>query len=343
MIRVSSYIQVFIFSTLLFTGCKPEKPKPETGLPAIQFKKAAVSNDEQFLWFITEKGLVSYNGEKWTLHASNPGLVSLEQNDISVELLSGSDKAWIAEANGLKSFSFPLDAATGIQTYTTSNSSILDNNVISVKALPGSLQWIASAKGISAMKNGSWLDVLYNGKYPVTFFQNYPITCLATSLSGDTVLAGTKGAGVARVYRNELDGISGASEYIAWGPIDMPSDNVYSILVDSKGNQWIGTDKGVALHTGWDTLDGWQVFNTENGLVHNHINQMAEDPIGRIWFATKGGVSVYNNGNWTTWTEDNGLTSNNVLCIVFDAEGNAWLGTDKGLSMYDGMELTKFE
>jgi ligand-binding sensor domain-containing protein len=157
------------------------------------------------------------------------------------------------------------------------------------------------------------------------------------------VFVATDGAGVARFYRDKVDGVSGASEYAQWGPIEIPSDKVYSICLTPDGAQWFGTDMGVGKHTGYNTLENWTVYTSENGLVDNFVQAIAYDKDGRLWFGTKGGVSMFDGTSWSSLTEKDGLSSNNVLSIAADKGGIVWLGTDNGVTSVNNGKLTSYK
>ena len=173
-------------------------------------------------------------------------------------------------------------------------------------------------------------------------FEDYPITAMATNPGGDSLYVATDGAGIARLRKNEVDGITGASVYAPWGPILLPSDKVYSVLITSNTTQWFGTDQGLARHIGNNTLGGWTVFNTKDGLIDNFVQAIAADNTGQIWVGTKGGASVYNGTKWTSFTKENGLNSNNVLCISVDKSGVVWFGTDDGVTSYKDQKFTGY-
>jgi ligand-binding sensor domain-containing protein len=154
---------------------------------------------------------------------------------------------------------------------------------------------------------------------------------------------GTDGAGVARVYRNEVDGISGASVYAMWGPIIIPSDTIHSVFIAPDGTKWFGTNLGLAKHTGNNTLDNWTVYTTDEGLVNNDVQAIAIQVNGNHWFGTKGGVSVFDRFGWTSYTTANGLCSNNVLCIAVDKDDVVWLGTDNGVNCFKNGEFVSFK
>ena len=170
----------------------------------------------------------------------------------------------------------------------------------------------------------------------------YPITSMATNLKGDSLYVGMEGVGVARVYRDEVDGISGASVYAQWGPIDLPSDYILSIYIAPDGTKWFGTEEGVARHTGNNTLDNWTVFTTDDGLVDNFIQAISGDKKGNIWFGTLAGISVFTGSSWISYTTDNGLASNNILSMATDKNGVIWIGTDLGISSFENEKFISY-
>ncbi len=124
---------------------------------------------------------------------------------------------------------------------------------------------------------------------------------------------------------------------------ELPSDTVYSIYVSADGTQWFGTNAGAASHSGYNTLDNWTVYNTDDGLIDNKIQAIAVDLMGIVWFGTPEGVSFYFPPSARSFTEKDGLTSNNILCISVDRDGVVWLGTDSGVTSYNQGEFTKYQ
>jgi ligand-binding sensor domain-containing protein len=151
-------------------------------------------------------------------------------------------------------------------------------------------------------------------------------------MDGDSLYVGTLGGGVLRFYRNDVDAVSGASEYAKWGPILMPSDTVYCIHITSDGTQLIGTEKGVAKHSGYNTLEGWTEYNSKSGLADDRVQAINSDKKGILYLGTKNGLSVFDGNNWTTFRTDNGLVSNNILTIAVDKNNVVWLGTENGVT-----------
>jgi ligand-binding sensor domain-containing protein len=313
----------------------------DDGIQAKTFHSVTV-DDNNIKWFLTEKGIVSFDGKVWSLHDKNRKVPAENLKDIAYDFSSYGPELWIATPQGASVASLPVDARTGATTYYTENSAILSDNVLSVAVGKGSLRWFGTDKGISGFRNKKWLTNSYQRKYPEGIFKDFPITSLATSPDGDSLYVGTEGAGVTRVYRNKVDAISGASEYAQWGPIEMPSDKVYSICIAQDGTQWFGTDMGVAKHTGYITLENWKVYNTQNGLINNFVQAITIDNQGRLWFGTQGGISVFDGTTWSSFTINDGLNSNNILSITVDKNNIVWMGTDNGVISFTNGEFINY-
>jgi hypothetical protein len=299
---------------------------------------AAIVDDENTKWFLTESGIASFDGKKWVMHNRNRKVPNENLKDLAFDVSDYGRELWIASPQGATVATLPVDARSGATTYYSENSSISSDNVLTVAIGKSPLRWFGTDKGVSAFYNKKWLKNSYERKYPAGLFTDFPITAMAVSLDGDSLYVATDGGGVSRFFRNDVDGISGASEYAQWGPIEMPSDKVYSVCILPDGTQWFGTDSGVARHIGFNTLKNWTVFNKSKGLIDNYVQAIACDKKSRLWFGTKAGVSVYDDSTWISHSEHDGLCSNNVLCIAVDKDGVVWMGTDKGVTSFkDGI------
>ncbi|MFZ6720310.1 ligand-binding sensor domain-containing protein [Undibacterium sp. Ji49W] len=107
----------------------------------------------------------------------------------------------------------------------------------------------------------------------------------ALSCAGDNSLwIGTRLAGLvlAKVSNGALQAIQQDS------PV-LKNKMIFSLLEDSRGWLWIGTDAGIAV---WNKKQ-WRLFNQSNGFVWNETNGRSfyEDPDGAMWIATSNGIS----------------------------------------------------
>jgi len=314
----------------------------DSGFTAKNFHSVVV-DDEDVKWFLTDAGIASFNGNKWQLHNRNRKVPAKGLEDMAFDISSYGKELWLASPFGATVVTLPVDARSGATTYYKGNSKILSDTVVAVAVGKGALRWFGTNKGVSAFLDNKWLTYSYQRQYPESLFQDFPITAMATTPGGDSLYIATKGAGVARVFRDKVDAISGASEYAIWGPIEMPSDNVYSICITPDGTQWFGTDMGIARHKGSQTLENWTIFTTENGLVDNFVQCIAYDNEGSLWFGTKGGISVLKGEEWKSFTTENGLISNNIQCITVDKEGVIWCGTENGVISFKNGSITNYK
>ena len=340
----NSRTMIFIFSLAVaafiwMSGIPVADKAEEIGIPAKKFFAATVDNNNT-KWFLTELGLISFNGEKWTLHNGN--MQGKELRDITFDASTEGTGFWIATGSGITSLASPAESGSAASSYTTENASILSNNVVKVVVGKNKVKWIGTEKGVSAYSGSKWLDISYDDLYPSVIFQEYPITSMATNPTGDSLYIGTKGAGVARVFKNDVDGISGASVIAQWGPIIIPSDVVFSVFVDKNGARWFGTDMGVGQHTGDNTLENWTVYTTAEGLVNDIVQSIAADQNGHLLFGTQGGLSLFDGTAFKNFTKDNGLNSNNILCLTLDRNGVIWIGTDDGVNSFSNGTFTSY-
>lgn len=285
-------------------------------------------------WFSTDRGILSFDGNHWTLFVQHAGLPEQDLKSLAYVSAEEGHELWIASPAGATVSGIPSGKGTEDQTYTPENTPLIGKNVLSIAAGMDSIRWIGTDKGVSALVKDRWLEPDYDMYYTQRMFTDYPITSMATNPKGDTLYAGTSGMGVARLYRDQLDGISGASVYAQWGPIILPSDNVRSVYVEPDGTKWFGTEAGVARHRGDNTLDNWTVYTTDEGLVDNFVQAICRDNQGNLWFGTRAGISVFDGSSWTSYTKEDGLVSDNILSLATDRSGVVWIGSDAGINSF---------
>jgi ligand-binding sensor domain-containing protein len=316
-------------------------PLGDTGISVTNVHSIVVDNNN-VKWFTTDSGLLSFDGASWKMHNHNKSLPSQDLKGISYADHPEGPQLWLASPAGATVVRLPIDETADALTLKPEDTPILGKEVVSIAAGGDSIRWFGTEKGISAKINDKWLDPYYDLHYPEMMFKVFPITSMATNAGGDTLYVATAGAGVARVFRDQLDGISGASVYAQWGPIEIPSDNILSLFIAPDGTKWFGTEKGIARHTGNNTLENWTMFTTEDGLVDNFVQAICGMDNGSVWFGTKRGISVYDGASWTSYTTDNGLASNQILSLAMDDNGILWIGTDVGISAFQDGEFINY-
>ncbi|MDP9047946.1 MAG: ATP-binding protein, partial [Bacteroidota bacterium] len=122
----------------------------------------------------------------------------------------------------------------------------------------------------------------------------------------------------------------------------LSQNSVLSIIKDSYGFIWIGTEDGLNKYDGLSFLVFKHVNNNPATLPANTINSLCEDTDSNIWVGTRiGGLSKYIRSKvaFTSFKHDSlnaGSISNNNINVVYkDKRSNIWVGTSHGLNLYD--------
>ncbi len=122
---------------------------------------------------------------------------------------------------------------------------------------------------------------------------------------------------------------------------DLPSNTVSTILIDTFGVVWLGTDEGVARIND----EVWEIINSDGDLIENTVHDMeyersVSDYI--IWVGTNGGVNallfddtgVLSSEEYTTQSSE--LMNDTVVAVGVDLIHNKWFGTPLGISVFNG-------
>ncbi len=226
-----------------------------------------------------------------------------------------------------------------------------------------------------------WFGTLGGGMsiYVGDYFQSYNIengltnnviTGFMEGPDGDVWVA-TYGGGVLR-----YDG----DTFHAYDESDGLADNiVFAFLLDSRERLWIGTREGISIYEDgqfsnvseerfpfgivrkiyedeekgeyWVATyesgviqlqeDGYIQHHTGNGFLNNTVMDIKRDDQGNYWFATYGGVVMYDGEQFEYLTMADGLPSNGVIHIHIDHNGDKWFSTFNGVAMYDGETIQR--
>lgn len=128
-----------------------------------------------------------------------------------------------------------------------------------------------------------------------------------------------------------------------YSPVDLSAlenSKVIAIFEDSQGGMWFGTDgDGVWNYsiTGEMTL-----YSTSQGFLSNQVRAINESENGKLWFATREGVTLLENGDLRNFTTTDGLPENRIRDVKVDSKGIIWIATRNGISRYDGRNFQNF-
>jgi signal transduction histidine kinase/ligand-binding sensor domain-containing protein/CheY-like chemotaxis protein len=121
----------------------------------------------------------------------------------------------------------------------------------------------------------------------------------------------------------------------------LSQNTVNSIIQDSKGFIWVGTQNGLNRYHGYKFSIFKNEPDKENLLSANRIAVLFEDQSNKFWVGTGRGLDRI---DWKTMTSEhfkfsppppNSLADNAITSIIQDGLGSLWIGTHNGLHQMD--------
>lgn len=160
-----------------------------------------------------------------------------------------------------------------------------------------------------------------------------------------TLYIGTFGGGLSQLSLKEFykTGVPKFRTY-THNPSDLFSisdDRVYCMMIDSKGNFWIGTDgSGLNLFNRDEKI--FTSFNSGKNFKGNisdtRIMNIAEAKDGKLLIGTFGsGLDLFDPGTemFTSINKMNGMNCSDVYCVFDDNFSGYWLSTNNGIYKLD--------
>ncbi|MPY87875.1 MAG: hypothetical protein GEU99_08140 [Luteitalea sp.] len=183
-----------------------------------------------------------------------------------------------------------------------------------------------------------------------------------------TLWLGTPGGGLIRIQDGRVTRLSKAS--------GIPNDSVLAIARDRAGVLWVGAHNALSRMTGDETFASYRLpiesasvsfitarraggvwlattaglfrfvdgvfkrWSTADGLSHDVVRAVLEDPDGTIWLGTYGGgLNRLRDGRVTHYTTANGLFDDVVSRILDDGRGYFWMSGNRGVFRVARREL----
>ncbi len=105
---------------------------------------------------------------------------------------------------------------------------------------------------------------------------------------------------------------------------------IHSLLHDTKGRLWIGTNNGLICRNGNDT----KIYAENSGILNCICISISEDKNGTLWVATYGGgLHRLNGERFEQFNTSNSKIESDILySVISDEQGNLWIGTQNGIN-----------
>jgi signal transduction histidine kinase/ligand-binding sensor domain-containing protein len=328
----------------------------QQGLPQATIFSIRQTHDG-YLWLGTQKGLVRFDGARFTSVRSTSGrsLDNLWIRDLEED---ADHNLWIATAGaGL----IRLDRNLQAKSYTTPDGLPGDDVRALLADRKGSL-WAATDKGLARFDQGRLTVFHHSDGLPT---EDLWALCQASNgtiwIGGESgTIASWDGSRLATRRLKSLPGgasvralcsasddaiwigttaglvrLSGHDEHRVTKHDGLADDRVYCLAEGRDGSLWAGTKDGFNRLP--PKNGAIQSFGTRDGLSQSTVNTLYEDREGSLWVGTKHGLNQFLDRRSIPFTEREGLPSNDTGPVLQDRTGRIWVGTlGAGLAHYDG-------
>lgn len=174
-----------------------------------------------------------------------------------------------------------------------------------------------------------------------------PITAIAEDHGGN-VWIGTAGDGLYRLAGEVVDAPEPVFERYVHDPDDPRSlshDRVYAVLIDGRGELWVGTNLGLdRLDLSRPDVAGFTRYGGDpasaDGLIDQRVTALHEDREGRLWIGSIPGISVFDRDRekidhyYHRYRTDR-YGWGQAVQLLEDRVGRIWLSTYAELMRFD--------
>lgn len=283
------------------------------GLPSNELVSINQTPDG-YLWIATLKGLVRFDGLKFTVMPFMEGLGGREkQNEPAYCLLLDSKGVmWVAGDSGLASYQWQTG---GFKSYTPEDGLPHDRIRYLKEDMSGRL-WITYFSSYVSCFDGQ----TFSHFGPDQGLTGKKINAIVERQNGD-LLFGSRENGVFLFAHGQF------KPYPVHG---LGKDYLITMLEDHTGCLWLGTSNGLICING----DGEKAvkYTSKEGLSDNYITALAQDSEHQIWVGTVKGLNRVKTGTDGGRSFEGLLREFTVTRLVEDREHSLWVGTyRKGL------------
>ncbi|PLX05469.1 MAG: hypothetical protein C0594_07210, partial [Marinilabiliales bacterium] len=112
--------------------------------------------------------------------------------------------------------------------------------------------------------------------------------------------------------------------------INLPDTvSIKDIAIDKSNNIWLASNLGLIKISNKD----YEIYNISDGLIDNELESICIDSMGIVWYGSEGrGIGSYDGEKIISYKQENGFSNTSVLDLAIDHEGNLWVGGRTGLT-----------
>lgn len=316
--------------------------KNKTGTRLLKFTsgiRSILEDNNGHIWFgSNQEGVALFDGKNLSYFDTSSGLSDLQIRSIYED---GKGTIWFEGATGLSSYDGKKITTRKSRDYNSKDKWPTDIDILWFKG--------NESNGYNNAEKSPGVYA-YDGKeisyytFPIVpmigedFY--YSVTTSFVKDRGERVWFGTYGAVIGydgfdfTIIDNNYLGLNKITGLL----------HIRSIMVDSKGNLWIGNNGiGVFKYDGTKTIHVTEQTNLKvegnSGNSLKRVFAIGEDALGNIWFGTaESGVWRYDGNYVKNFTKEEGLESDHIWKIYQSKQGELWFAgaNPSGVYRFDG-------
>jgi signal transduction histidine kinase/CheY-like chemotaxis protein/streptogramin lyase len=222
---------------------------------------------------------------------------------------------WLATDDGLARYD---GVSFKVWRHEPTDAESLPGNLIqAIHVDPRDRVWVAmEGRGVAMLESDSRRFRRYDHAHTPALGED-DVFAIASTHDG-ALWFGTFGSGL---YRMDAQGRIANFQPRKDDPRSLPDANVLSLATDARGNLWVATTVGAARWTGKD-FERVDAPGVSGALVYS----ITAEPGGRVWFATKAGLSVRDPDGRVRalhWNPD--AAEPRVIGLLRDRDGGYWI------------------
>ncbi len=244
--------------------------------------------------------------------------------------VTDTDATWWA-TNGAGVFRMPAGSTRAEQVNTGAPSL----KVLALVRDPQGRLIAGTDSGLFVLANGRWTSATANAALPQP-----RVNALFADSTG--LIVGTS-AGFVELD-TQLRPLPMHQRFLGAYPLALPDTRIFCALRARNGDLWLGTPGGLHHLSHKSGIPVVRTIREANGLGHDFVRCIIEDPSGAIWVGTGyGGVARFTSDAFLHFTDRDGLGSRTVSSIHRTPDQLLYMGTmGGGVSRWDGTRLTTF-
>lgn len=298
---------------------------PDERLPYDGIRGLSVDGNGQ-VWMGTRDGLVRGNGNGFWQQYDRNNAVDFPSGDIWATAVNSDGTLWIGSRDGEICLFDPATAACQEYYYREPGMASSVNVLATDDA--GDVFFgrrYGEGEGLSLLQDGSWRQLIVD-----ELLANNDLLDVVQDSNGFIWIATGNGA-----HRIEPMAETAVLELFNERNSGLTSDLIDAIVPDENGGVWFG-GYGVAYFDG----SRWTPYMEAEGLLDNDVWTMAMTEDGRLWIATRDGISIWDGTSFTNLIYEVDLPTSNIYQML--PRGNVmWIATgDNGLLRIEEGDIT---